>query len=304
MSDLEQLILSTLAAGNEIADSWVFAEQHQQDHQFIVGAIKSLLVDAYIVDEPITSTFWVLTDEGSAIVSKGSPEYQVFQAVPADGGISVAQLNTLCGEVAKIGLGPCMKNKWLKKDGDNILRIAASVADETAAQLAQVGNGASILSEDDLKNLKRRKLVNQVVRKSFKITKGPDFQPQRTRKLAELTKEMLGNAAEMASGTHWSQLTFKSVNLKSMGAPPLGGNYHPLLKVRAEFRRILMEMGFEEMPTNKWVESSFWNFDALFQPQSHPARDAHDTFFMKDPMLTNSVPEGYYETVKVRERER
>ena len=67
------------------------------------------------------------------------------------------------------------------------------------------------------------------------------------------------------------------------------------LKVRAEFRRILMEMGFEEMPTNKWVESSFWNFDALFQPQSHPARDAHDTFFMKEPMFANSVPEEYYE---------
>jgi phenylalanyl-tRNA synthetase alpha chain len=38
------------------------------------------------------------------------------------------------------------------------------------------------------------------------------------------------------------------------------------------------------MPTSKWVESSFWNFDALFQPQSHPARDAHDTFFMKEPV--------------------
>ena len=37
---------------------------------------------------------------------------------------------------------------------------------------------------------------------------------------------------------------------------------------------------FSEMPTNRWVESSFWNFDALFQPQSHPARDAHDTFFL------------------------
>jgi len=44
-----------------------------------------------------------------------------------------------------------------------------------------------------------------------------------------------------------------------------------------------MSMGFQEMPTNKWVESSFWNFDALFQPQSHPARDAHDTFFVKEP---------------------
>ena len=58
-----------------------------------------------------------------------------------------------------------------------------------------------------------------------------------------------------------------------------------------------MEMGFEEMPTNKWVESSFWNFDALFQPQSHPARDAHDTFFMKEPMFANSVPEEYYEVI-------
>jgi phenylalanyl-tRNA synthetase alpha chain len=59
-----------------------------------------------------------------------------------------------------------------------------------------------------------------------------------------------------------------------------------------------MEMGFEEMPTNKWVESSFWNFDALFQPQSHPARDAHDTFFIKSPASTNAVPEDYYELVK------
>ena len=37
---------------------------------------------------------------------------------------------------------------------------------------------------------------------------------------------------------------------------------------------------FTEMPTNNYVESSFWNFDALFQPQQHPARDAHDTFFL------------------------
>lgn len=83
-----------------------------------------------------------------------------------------------------------------------------------------------------------------------------------------------------------------------MGAPPLGGNFHPLLKVRAEFRRILMDMGFEEMPTSKWVESSFWNFDALFQPQSHPARDAHDTFFIKNPAKTLSIPEDYYNDVK------
>ncbi|NXO46516.1 SYFA ligase, partial [Locustella ochotensis] len=37
---------------------------------------------------------------------------------------------------------------------------------------------------------------------------------------------------------------------------------------------------FTEMPTDNFVESSFWNFDALFQPQQHPARDQHDTFFL------------------------
>ena len=46
-------------------------------------------------------------------------------------------------------------------------------------------------------------------------------------------------------------------------------------------------MGFSEMPANNYVESSFWNFDALFQPQQHPARDAHDTFFISDPATSD-----------------
>lgn len=45
--------------------------------------------------------------------------------------------------------------------------------------------------------------------------------------------------------------------------------------MRTEFRKVLMYMGFEEMPTNRWVESSFWNFDSLFQPQVHCCRYIH-----------------------------
>jgi phenylalanyl-tRNA synthetase alpha chain len=52
------------------------------------------------------------------------------------------------------------------------------------------------------------------------------------------------------------------------------------------------------MPTNRYVESSFWNFDALFQPQDHPARDMHDTFFIKSPATTTSHPKDYLERVK------
>ena len=54
------------------------------------------------------------------------------------------------------------------------------------------------------------------------------------------------------------------------------------------------------MVTNKWVESGFWNFDALFQPQQHPARDAHDTFFIKEPSFADAkkVPQDYMKRVK------
>ena len=57
-------------------------------------------------------------------------------------------------------------------------------------------------------------------------------------------------------------------------------------------------MGFSEMPAGKYVESSFWNFDALFQPQQHPARDAHDTFFLKEPATCQNLPQDYVERVR------
>lgn len=121
--------------------------------------------------------------------------------------------------------------------------------------------------------------------------RGPNYSSQRVKKASDLTKELLESG-------DWKTVPFKPYNFCTVGEKVGGGYLHPLLKVRAEFRKILMEMGFQEMPTNKWCESSFWNFDTLFQPQSHPARDAHDTFFLANPAATISVPEEYYERVK------
>ena len=89
----------------------------------------------------------------------------------------------------------------------------------------------------------------------------------------DLTVEMLQNGS-------WRNASFKKYNFDAVGISPSGGALHPLMKVREEFRQIFLEMGFSEMPTSRFVESAFWNFDALFQPQQHPARDMHDTFFI------------------------
>jgi phenylalanyl-tRNA synthetase alpha subunit len=54
---------------------------------------------------------------------------------------------------------------------------------------------------------------------------------------------------------------------------------------------------FAEMPTSQFVESGFWNFDSLFVPQQHPARDLQDTFYISDPAVSKPPPKDYYDRV-------
>lgn len=96
----------------------------------------------------------------------------------------------------------------------------------------------------------------------------------------------------------WKTKQFKDYNFDAMGIVPDKGHLHPLLKVREQYRQIFLEMGFDEMATDYYVESSFWNFDALFVPQKHPAREAQDTFFLNVPKECNSIPKEYGELVK------
>lgn len=51
------------------------------------------------------------------------------------------------------------------------------------------------------------------------------------------------------------------------------------------------------MPTSQFVESAFWNFDTLFVPQQHPARDLQDTFYISDPPAAKNPPSEYYQRV-------
>mmetsp|Transcript_100214 Transcript_100214/g.289362 ORF Transcript_100214/g.289362 Transcript_100214/m.289362 type:complete len:505 (-) Transcript_100214:343-1857(-) len=295
----ESAILTHLASSPDavIEDTFPWSEEKKLDHAAVVGAIKSLLADEYVQASNLSTSFYALTEEGQSILENGAQEVIVLKALNEAGKLSLPDLQAKVGkDVAKIGMGNCMKKKWVKKDGADLVPLKKDdeVEDEVQTQLkklADAGFAESAISDKDAKDLKRRKVLNLVTRKSHKVTRGSKYAPQRVKKAADLTKEMLDSGA-------WQTAEFKPYNFLTLGEKVGGGYLHPLLKVRAEFRKILMEMGFHEMPTNKWVESSFWNFDSLFQPQSHPARDAHDTFFIKEPAQTVSVPEDYYEKVK------
>ncbi|GLC42042.1 hypothetical protein PLESTB_001061900 [Pleodorina starrii] len=299
MADLESSLLQALNAQEVIADSGELAKSLGVEHIVLVGTIRSLQASEMIVAEDIDHFRYVLTEEAQGYLTAGSPEAQVFAAVPAGEGISLSELKAkVPGEAGDVGFKQAMQQRWLALDKSGageprVVRKVESIEDRTQQLLADVAAGKD-LAKTDADAAKKRKLVKPEQWKTYKLTKGPKFALERKKPATDLTQEML------AKGT-WRTQEFKDYNFNALGVPPAGGQLHPLLKVRSQFRKIFTQMGFEEMPTNQYVESSFWNFDALFQPQQHPARDAHDTFFLTKPAATPSdrgVEPDYLNRVK------
>ena len=115
---VEEKLLAATAGGAAIADTHPWALAQGLDHDACVGCMKSLMADGYLLSDLLSAEFWVLTEEAEGYVQRGSPEVQVFGFIPAEGGgADEAALVALAGEaLVKVGLGKCLKNKWVARD--------------------------------------------------------------------------------------------------------------------------------------------------------------------------------------------
>jgi|Transcript_28485 phenylalanyl-tRNA synthetase alpha chain len=274
-----------------IADSLVLATERGWDHDKLVGVIKSLEADLQVTTKTSKREGWKLTAEGAQYLEKGSPEAQVFKLLQTSGPLDNADIAKALGDdTAKTGVGTAMKNKWISVDkATKKVSIACDKVDD-----AVVADLANLDSLDDKKraDLKKRKMIGPSNATVYSMEKTSNFTMEEVRKAAEITADMIRDGS-------WKNCEFKPFNFGNVsGEVCMSGSLHLLNKVKSEIRQNLLLMGFEEMRTNRWVESSFWNFDSLFQPQQHPARDAHDTFFMSDPAAAQDIPRDYLEAVK------
>jgi len=80
----------------------------------------------------------------------------------------------------------------------------------------------------------------------------------------------------------WKGKKFRNYDIKINVPKITAGRRHFENEVIEYVKRIWTDLGFEEM-SGSLVQTSLWNFDALFTPQDHPVRDEQDTFFIKDP---------------------
>lgn len=142
----ETAILTYLASSPEavIEDTFPWSELQQLDHTAVVGAIKSLLADEYVQAENLATSFYALTEEGQSILDHGSQEVVVLKALNEAGKLSLPDLQAKVGmDVAKIGMGNCMKKKWVKKDGADLVPLMKDeeVQDEVQVLLKQLAEG-------------------------------------------------------------------------------------------------------------------------------------------------------------------
>lgn len=76
------------------------------------------------------------------------------------------------------------------------------------------------------------------------------------------------------------RLAKETVDITLPPAPALNGSIHPITQVMDELTAIFAEFGFT-VAEGPEIEDDFHNFTALNIPESHPARQMHDTFYLR-----------------------
>ncbi len=143
---------------------------------------------------------------------------------------------------------------------------------------------------NDLK--KRKELVDVDSKKIIvaKLTKlGKDLLKV---KIDETLIESLDK--DMLKYGKWRNKKFRRYDVEVNVPKIYPGKRHFINESKEYAKQIWLDMGFKEMRGSS-INSSFWNFDALFVPQDHPAREMQDTFFLKG---TGKLPKDIVSRVK------
>ncbi len=236
-----------------------------------------------------------LTSEGETHAKHGLPERRLANAIMAlDGKTTLDKAAEKAGlekQFVQIALGWTQRKKWMKYDPKtNMLSSDFEPAEETDEKLLKrLMNSPEQLTINKLND--EEKTALQVLKKRQLLTTA-----DKTTRILELTEKgktaLQGNTKASEEVTQltpeliitgkWQTTKLQKYNITAPVAKTWPGKKHPYLEFLDEVREKLVELGFKEM-TGTAVETSFFNFDALYTPQDHPAREASGIYFVKQP---------------------
>jgi len=261
-----------------------------------------------VTGETVT-TFVSLTDTGADYREKGTPETRIIGALREGKQFTVKDI------IQSWGLDPsevssavgALKEKSVVRivQGGNLElnpAIDVTVYEQLLALIRQVG-------EQGLPELKdfstdQQRTVQENFHKRgkgkgiFRITEKKDRTYSLTADGKEalhlvqargaVTEEASALTPEMLKQGSWKNARFRAYNI-SLSPPRVSiGRKHPYREFLDYVKYQFVSMGFEEM-RGPLVENEFWDMDALFMPQFHPARNIHDVYFVKEPSSCREI---------------
>jgi len=309
-------VLTALDVATEPIAVPTLAATLEQDQSPVTAACAQLReIGLLTLDEVVFDEF-SLGKEGRAFGDAPLPERAIVGVLLAqDGECKLTEVPNHCDlNAGQIGQSLRWLNQrgWAKKERDTLvlqnkareqaderqpdeLMLAALAGDRVARSDELVAEGIDVAAA--LKLLSKRKnfvVVKQRTTRSASITaKGRELLAAGVsgrEKVTQITPELLADGG-------WRNVDLQPYDVTLAAKDLYPGKEHAFQRTLDKVRRVFLEMGFSEI-VSPWIESSFWDFDALFQPQDHPARDMQDTFYIAKPATCKLPDDALVDSIK------
>ena len=243
------------------------------------------------IKETITAIY-NLTKEGETYAQISLPERQIISSITAP--LSLDELKKkFPPQMVGIALGWLRKKNWARIEGDKIIPSGKAEMGEDENILGKLKKGPLSELGDSVRDLIKRNLVEKTEKKTRIITITETGKILATSGLT-IEEEIAQLTPTIITSGSWKNARIRPYNIHTPVKSIYGAKIHPYQRLINEMRQIFLEMGFTEIKGDI-VQSSFWNFDSLFQPQDHPAREMQDTFHLATEC---DLPEEYIAQVK------
>lgn len=299
--ELDYRILTTLAELNQPLAIRDLASRLEVDQSQISAVCLSRAGAGEISIEEVVEVQLRLGSKGKGLAAAEFPERTIIKALSQNGGqVEMGALATLCGLEQK-DVGQSLRwlklKGWAEKAGKEVKLLAAGelalgdkLADEclieallkTGAADAKVFVAQGIDVDLALQLLKERKGCVEEKTKTIRFVRLSEAGQALVAGGLVGRKQVNQLTSEMLRSGEWRNADLRPYDVTLAAEPVYAAKEHPLVSVFNQTRRVFLELGFSEISSG-YVESSFWDFDALFQPQDHPARDMQDTFYVGRP---------------------
>ena len=252
------------------------------DQAAVVRAAMTLAQLGLLTIDESDKMVVALTRDGKTVIDKGLPEKQLIHAVIKD---KVMILSMIDIKDRNIALGWAKKQGLVeleKSDNDMAVKVTSKgldfykVKSDIELALENIVNNKPV-DKGMIETLKKRRLITAEFKTVRTLSMTADG--QKIAKSVKLVKEVSKVTPELLKDGKWKEVKFRKYNVVAPVAPIYPGKKHFVSQSLEYVRRIWLEMGFKEMEGNL-IATSFWNFDALFVPQNHPAREMQDTFYV------------------------